>query len=201
MRRNVVQNIFKYILELVVVAFGVFLGIYISEIKNDEKLRDEKQKSIELIRSEVKHNLASLKSSIEYFEMIKINFHEAADSLTEADLGHNLYTNTKFSTRHVKKWNGLQVADFENTAFEATKVSGAIRQFDIEMIRDISKVYTLQQSTVDNGNKVLDRLINVNSTSKVYDLYSIFYLITNDLLITEKRLFKELELLDKKLAK
>ena len=76
--------------------------------------------------------------------MIKTNFHTATDSLTTSDLDQYLFVNTKFSTRNIKNWNGLQVANFESTAFDATKVSGAIRQFDIELIRDISKVYTFQ---------------------------------------------------------
>ena len=52
---------------------------------------------------------------------------------------------------------------------------------------------------IDNGNKVLDRLINVNSTTKVSDLYNIFYLITNDLLLSEKKLLKLLIELQTKL--
>ncbi len=199
MRKNVGRNILKYILELIVVAFGVFLGIYVSEMKNEEKLYNEKERSIELLRSEVKHNIAELERSIKYFEMIKTNFHTATDSLTTSDLDQYLFVNTKFSTRNIKNWNGLQVANFESTAFDATKVSGAIRQFDIELIRDISKVYTFQQTTIDNGNKVLDRLINVNSTTKVSDLYNIFYLITNDLLLSEKKLLKLLIELQTKL--
>lgn len=48
MKKNV-KGIFKYLIEFLIVAFGVFLGLYASEIQSEKKIKREKKKSLEYI--------------------------------------------------------------------------------------------------------------------------------------------------------
>lgn len=198
MNKNRLKTILKYLIELLIIIFGVFLGLYITEVNTENKLKKETTKSIELIKNEIAYNKSELEASIAYFEIIKNNYDSISSTLGKDDVNIYYHESEKFSIDKIKKWNGLMVPNFEETAFEAIKVTGIIKEFDIELIRDISKIYKMQQYTTEGGNTILNKLMSINSSSKVMDVLFIFRLITNDLLITERRLLVEMERLDSK---
>lgn len=199
MKQNILRTILKYTAELTIIIFGVFVGMYFNEINNDKNLKQETEKSFELIRNEVGYNKAALETSIAYFETIKHNFDSIRGALLPEDFNDHYYGSEKFSVSDLGKWNGLKVAEFEQTSFQAIQITGIIKEFDIELIRDISKVYRLQEITTDAGDSIMEKLMSINSSTKVLDVIIMFRLITNDLLITQKRLLVEMEKLSLKL--
>lgn len=173
--------------------------MYFNEINNEKNLVKETEKSIELIKNEVEYNKSALEASIAYFEIIKNNFDSTRSALLPEDLNAYYYGSENFSVSDLGKWNGLQIAEFEETSFQAIQITGIIKEFDIELIRDISKVYRLQEITNDTGDSIMEKLMSINSSTKVLDVIIIFRLITNDLLITQRRLLVDMEKLSLKL--
>lgn len=47
------KSFLKYLLELLIVSFGVFLGIEVSEYKSDKKMRENVDQSLSLIVEEL----------------------------------------------------------------------------------------------------------------------------------------------------
>ncbi|WP_237276114.1 hypothetical protein [Tenacibaculum ovolyticum] len=189
MKKNT-KRIFKYLIEFIIVAFGVFLGIYASEIQNEKKVKLEKEKSISYIIEELENNKKRLKESIKYHQSIKTEIDSIAKTLNEKDLFTIYIGNKSFQHSEIKDWSGVRVANLEFTAFEAAKISGIIKEYDIKFIQNISKIYKHQETYSEFGNSILNKLISLNSSTKVVDVLSSIKLVTNDLLNYEKTLLE-----------
>ncbi|MBO0593663.1 hypothetical protein I2486_19870 [Cellulophaga sp. E16_2] len=196
-----VKTILKYVLELLIVAFGVFLGFYISNINAEKETKKDTQKSINSIIEELESNQKLIVEFIEYHENIKVQLDSVLPTMNEEDKFSRFYMNDKFKHNQLKGWIGFQYARLENTAFESSKISGVIRHYDIELIQEISKSYTYQQTYIDFGTSILNKAIATNSSTSVYDFYGIIELMTSDLLNLEKRLSKEMMQTIKELKK
>ncbi len=140
MKKNI-KRIFKYLIEFLIVVFGVFLGIYVSEVQNEKKIKIEKEQSVNYIIEELENNKKRLQESIKYHQSIKTEIDSIAKILDEKDLFTIYIGNKSFQHNKIKGWNGVSVANIESTAFEAAKISGIIKEYDIEFIQKISKIY------------------------------------------------------------
>ena len=196
MKKNT-KRIFKYLIEFLIVAFGVFLGVYASELQNEKKIKIEKEKSISYITEELENNKDRLEESIKYHQLIKTEIDSIIKTLDEKDLFTIYIGNKSFQHNEIKGWNGVRVANLENTAFEAAKISGIIKEYDIKYIQNISKIYKHQETYSEFGNSVLTKMINLNSSTKVVDMASAIELMTSDLLNYEKAKLEAIEKIER----
>jgi hypothetical protein len=65
-----------------------------------------------------------------------------------------------------------------------------MKEYDIKFIQNISRLYKHQKTYSELGNKVLTKMINLNSSTKVVDMFSSIELMTSDLLNYEKSLLE-----------
>jgi hypothetical protein len=189
MKKNT-KRVFKYLIEFLIVAFGVFLGVYASEIQNEKKIKIEKEKSISYIIEELENNKNRLEESIKYHKLIKIEIDSIVKTLNDKDLFTTYIGNKSFQHNKIKGWSGVRIANLDNTAFEAAKISGIIKEYDIKFIQNISKIYKHQETYSEFGNSVLSKMINLNSSTKVVDMLSSIELMANDLLNYEKAILE-----------
>ena len=190
--KKATQNILKYGIEFLIVGFGVFLGMYVTEWRTEKKLAENAERSIAYIAEELNSNAQNLEKAIAYHESIKKAFDSAIDTLTEEDLLEPYYSNEKFRHSNLKGWTGIGLPDFEDVAFESSKIIGTIQEIDIDLIHSISKVYKHQEFNAEIGKSTLDRMIATNSTTRTVDVISIFELLTSDLLNHERWLKQQL---------
>ena len=187
------KSILKYLIEMVIVAFGVFLGVYFSNVNAENKTRVEKEKSLRIILEELQHNQQVLEKYIQYHERIKLQIDSISRNLSEEELFSNFTQAKEFHHKKIEGWNGFQFARLQKTAFESVKISGIMKEFDIELIQKISSVYSLQETYLDFGSSVLNKAISTNSETKVIDFIGVIQLMTSDLLGLEKELDKIVE--------
>ena len=126
------KSVLKYLLEFLVVAFGVFLGIYINEWQKENNLNSEKEKSINYIKKEIAQNREQLQTAIEYHKFIAQELDSISEHLTMEDFYKTYLQNNKFQYNQIKGWRGIYVARVEQTAFESAKLSGIIKEYDFE---------------------------------------------------------------------
>lgn len=184
---KIIKNILKYLIEVIIVAFGVFLGVYFSNVNTENKIKKEKEKSLNLIIGELDTNRLLLEKFIDYHENIKIEIDSISSNLSEKEKFTSI-TESEFNHNKIKGWNGFQFARFQKTAFETIKMSGIIKEFDIEIIQKLSKIYSVQDLYIDFGKSILNKAIDTNSKTNTIDLIKIIELMTNDLLGMEKQL-------------
>ena len=186
------KSVFKYLIEIVIVAFGVFLGVYYSNIDSAKKTKKDKEKSLSLIISELKLNQELLQEQILYHESIRVQMDSIVPTISEEQLNATL-TQTQFEKMEIKGWNGINFARLQKIAFESAKTTGVIREFDIELIQKLSKVYYFHDDYVDFGTSLLNNTIKINSSMRISDFFGTIHLMTTDLLGLEKRLSETLE--------
>lgn len=187
--KNIKKNILKYFIEFLIVAFGVFLGMYVSEWNSDRKLKDTKDKSITYIYKELESNRVNLLKNITYHEMIKVGFDSLRATLTREQLLEPYVANTNFKHHDIKGWDGLGFPDFEDVAFESAKTSGIIQEYDLEAIQEISKLYKEQQFVSELSKSMLNKILDINSTSTTQDLVGLIELLTTDFVNGERGLY------------
>ncbi|WP_299256934.1 hypothetical protein [uncultured Aquimarina sp.] len=191
--KKTTKNVFKYLLEFLIVAFGVFLGIYVSEQENKKKIKGEREKSVNYILEELNDNKNSLEKSISYHQLIKIQIDSIVPTFNEKDLYEAYWGNKKFKHNQIVGWNGIRLANLEDTAFEGAKISGIIQGYNIELIHNISKIYNQQKKYTEFGTSIFNKMININSSTKIIDIFSSIKLITTDLLLNEKQLLDNIK--------
>ena len=134
------KSILKYLIEILIVAFGVFLGVYYSNINADNKTQRATEKSLNLIIKELELNKGLLEEHITYHEKIKIEMDSIIPGLSVEKLNSN-FTESEFKDIEIKGWTGFNFARLQKTAFESTKTSGLMKEFDIELIQKLSDIY------------------------------------------------------------
>ncbi len=186
------KTILRYFSELIIVAFGVFLGVYYGNINTDHKVLRDKEKSISLIISELEVNKELLKEQIDYHTIIKTEIDSIIPSLTPKEMNLE-FTPYALKDLKIKGWKGFLYGRLQKTAYESTKTSGVIKEFDIELIQKLTDTYNFQETYVEFGSSILDKAISINSSMKLMDFFATIKLMTSDLLGTEKSLLKKLE--------
>ena len=183
-------DILKYSIDLVIVISGVFLGIYISGLKENRSINLEKEKSIKYIISELENNLKLINGHITYHELIKQQIDSIIPTLSE-EVKFSSFI--KYRDNEIKGWEGFLYARIQYTAFEGAKLSGIMQEMDLELIQEISYIYTFQKAYSDFGTSILNKAFETNSSTKVIDFLDIIQIMTSDLLNLEKGLSDEIE--------
>ena len=178
---RIIKKGLKYFIEFVIVVSGVFLGVYATNIQNEKKIKEDKKKSLEYILEELEDNKDRLQSSLEYHQALKTEFDSIAKTLKESDYFETYIVSTKFKHDRMKGWDGIRNANLNDTAFEAAKISGIIREFDFASIQHISEIYKSQNEYLKFGNSILNKMVNFNSSTKVGDVFGSVDLMTSDL--------------------
>ncbi|MBU2974978.1 hypothetical protein [Zobellia sp. B3R18] len=182
------RNFFNYLIDFLIVAFGVFLGTYVSQHQTQKKIIENKIKSVNFILDELKNNRENLLKVIEYHELIKISFDSIQPTLSENDLQTTYFKSKKFNHNEIKEWKGFQLAEIESIAFETVKISGIIQEMDIEMVKEISKIYKQQENYSNFSQSIINRMLSIDASTKTIDVLGTFQLFTNDVVNYEKLL-------------
>lgn len=200
-KRNLKRPILKYLIELTIVAFGVFLGMMVSEYKTNSKIKSNTTKSINLIVNELENNIQILNKNIQYHEEIKKGFDSLRTILSDEIAYSTYFANQQFRVERIPGWTGIGIARLENIAFESAKIGGIIQYLDIDEVKQISSAYQILEVNQRFGDNITEKLMAMNSASKVLDMIAILELLTNDYLYNEKFLVNKLKKTVEKLKK
>ncbi|MEL6974833.1 MAG: hypothetical protein AAGL29_05490 [Bacteroidota bacterium] len=96
------KTIVKYLLEIIIVAFGVFLGVYFSNLNEAQNTKKEKDKSLTLIIEELEYNQKLLEQQIHYHESLKIQVDSINTALTDEERFSSLVGNKDFNHNNIK---------------------------------------------------------------------------------------------------
>ncbi|MEO1215313.1 MAG: hypothetical protein AAFY45_17400 [Bacteroidota bacterium] len=193
------KDLIKYLLEFLIVVFGVFLGMYVNERVAQNKIDREVKKSLSYILDELEGNSRQLEYTIAYHEKIKTAYQKFKTDIPEEELLSNYFANQKYKFNKIEGWDGVHLPSYENIAFEGAKISGLTREFDIETVQSLSQIYKMLEFNGEFGKTTLDKMLSMDSDSKVVDGLSIISLLTGDVLSSEIYLKKRLDVSIKEL--
>ncbi|NJO88562.1 MAG: hypothetical protein HC831_06070 [Chloroflexia bacterium] len=106
-----------------------------------------------------------------------------------------LYFQSKaFNINKIQGWKGFQIAQINTTIFESAKMSGVFNELNISTIRLIAGTYEAQKIYSELGRQSLNRLLEMDSNTKVIDVIGILQrLVKYDIFNMEQELLKKLE--------
>ncbi len=183
--------------QLIIVMAGVFLGMLLTEWNTSRKSSRKKEVVIEQIQIELISNQKILESSIEH----KKPFFESLDSLERSvsdELGDELFFNRPFLERF-PGWQGVGGGLLDNSMYETAKYSDVIPEMDIELVREISKVYNTQNIYNGLRESFINQFFMMNSTTTYDDALRLIRQIGQELGGYEWKLQQEYKVVLEKL--
>jgi len=186
-------SILKYLIEFIIVAFGVFLGVFVSEKNAQNKINNNTEKSLTFIIEEIDSNIMKLTNSIDYQSQIIASLDSVTHNLRQSDIGNSYYKNRKFRFNNLPGWRGMGLPSLETISYESAKMNGVIGGLNIHTTRLIARAYNRQEAFTEFSKKVNNKLLEINSNTKLIDVLGIFELLKYDIFSTEKWLVNELK--------
>lgn len=193
MKNSLIKSLFKYILEAAIVAFGVVLGLYLSEQNAQSKVNENTKVTLDHIVQELRANRELLIQAQEYHKKISVEFDSLAKTVTAEDLEKVYYSNDKFKHFMLPSWQGVGTAKVKSIIFESAKLGGVVQELNINTIQNIASIYETLDTYETLSTAVEDGLLNVGSSTKVADVFRVFELLKYDIQIFEEYLVKHLD--------
>ena len=186
-------SILKYIFEILVVAFGVFLGIIVSENISKNKRKKELRTSIDLVLEELNFNRQSLKNSVAYHQILEKNYHKLFSNVTGNELD-TPYLKSKYAPiNKIENWKGPMIPNIETSMFQSIRTANILQDLDITAIQNISKTYSALENFNQFKNKWWDRFMSLNSETKTRDFMLNFDILFSDIVASETRMIQRID--------
>lgn len=167
------------------VMLGVYLGLLANnwnESKKDEKLSNQVLKSI---ASELNFNKKELKSSIDYYTLLR-------DSTS-------FLISEKKEFQSFSFWKGLNPPLLRNSAYQTGINTGVLSNINIQLLEQLSNTYNIQADLKEQTQMYVNSVTNKIGTSDFNNkkYMEILFNFSFDQIVTEEQLLKELELTNK----
>lgn len=195
------EQIKKNIIELIIVAFGVFLGVYVGEWNTQNKVDENTNKTLNYLVVELESNIKKFDEAILYHTQISKEIDSLWNTLEPEDKNAYQYESTKFLYNKLPSWNAIGTVSPDDIVYESAKISGVFQEIDISSTRLIANAYKIMKHYSKASSITLEKMIAINSTSRVSDVYSVFYLLKYDVLPLEYRTLKILKSTKEELKK
>ncbi|MEQ8927086.1 MAG: hypothetical protein RLO81_14800 [Fulvivirga sp.] len=182
--------------QLLIVMAGVFLGMLLTEWNTSRKTSARVEAAIEQIRIEISANQKMIERSIAH----KRPFFDSLDSLEKSvseELGKEPVYDRPFLERF-PGWKGIGGIRADNSMYETAKFSDVIPEMNIELVQVIAKVYNTQNDYNRLRQTLMNRFLEMNSSSTYKDAFRIMWQIGEELGAYELKLQEEYKIaLDK----
>ncbi|MCI4671653.1 MAG: hypothetical protein MRZ79_26160 [Bacteroidia bacterium] len=187
------KTILKYLLELLIVSFGVFLGSYVGEWREQKVLDKKVDQSLELMVEELKENKNSLERTVEYHKKLRVEIDSIGKQLTKEEKDQRISSTSIFSLQDMPSWKGIQLPALESVAYESAKINGTLGEMSFKKIRYFSIIQDKIRIQVDYGDRLVDQLLSIDSETKVSDCIRTIKLLTYEYANLEGELIKSLD--------
>jgi hypothetical protein len=125
---------FRIILEVALIAMGVFLGLAGEQWRENAGQRDTAMASLRRLRSEVATNRDAVQRVKDYH------------ATTRTELRTYLQRDAKHHQADSVRLNGIQIVPFEHTAWDLALTTQSLAHIDPDLAFGLSRIYNTQQT-------------------------------------------------------
>ena len=172
----------KYLAEGALIVFSVLFALFINRISENIKLENKKEIAKESIRKELIQNAAIIKNWQEKHKMILNRISSALEDENDSlkiKLQEFDYFNLGVLTNNESVINEVVT----NTAWETTKSTELLSEFDFDISQNLTYVYKLQDVLTE---KTMDKILDLYFDSNTQNMNNLDYtLIQFNLLFQE----------------
>lgn len=144
----------KILLDLIPVAIGVYVGLLVSNWNDNKKTDEITQNTIKRVQREINLNQQSILDAVRYHNMIR-------DTIKTID-----QNNLPADARVFKFWRGINMPRLHKSAFETVKQTGIANTINPDILEQLNKLYTLQDSYNDFSKTASQSLYNIDFTKE-----------------------------------
>lgn len=174
------QKFWEYLIQIIIVVFGVFLGMLLNEWNSDRKASKEQDFALEQILNEIEEHGKWLENKIPYHDTITHIADSIMGNSDKSTLMRPFLINGGW--RQIPQWKGTQIFPLHASAYESAKISNVLTNMDSELLGQITAYY----ETIDLHNQfchhITETVFNTTSNTKFVDSISILLMLKEDLM-------------------
>ncbi len=186
------ERLIDYLLQLVMVILGVFLGMMASNWNSSRSLEKDKHNILLGIKSEIQTNLDYLETR----KKLDISpFFKSLDSLSKAlesqpDILEEPFKNKTFLER-IPNFPGLGQPGLDEAMFEAAIYSNMLSNFDIDLLKQLTRTYNFQYNLETTRRAIDQKMIGIDSEVIYKDVLDLMWDIMQNYFGSQYNLIKE----------
>lgn len=178
------HKIWEYIIQIVIVIFGVFLGMMLNDWNNDQKDNNRQKVFLSHIAKELDGHKNQLDQVIPYHESITQVVDSVLSNSTKEELKKPFIWNDAWG--QIPKWQGLKLFPLRTPTYESAKFSEVLAGMDSELLESITGYYESVNSYNALCNGISGKILDINSQTEYVDALLLIMIIKGDVLGTEK---------------
>ncbi len=174
--KKLIISVFTQILP---VMLGVYLGFALNNFGESQKIKREKKVFREMLRNEIKENLASIKDVYAYH----LKFSKDSDAIRKSPDVKKAFDEYEM--------RGLRPGFVNQSAYKTGIQTGIIQEFDLELIQVLNRLYTLQENYTTYNEMMMNSFLSrkfPETESEIKNTIQILMMNMNDLDNFEKNL-------------
>ena len=193
------SKVIEYLMQLILVIVGVFLGILASEWNASKALKNDQKEILKNIKLEIESNTKIIKAAQDNRKKFNRSLDSLSPLLTD-ELKKEPLFQRDFEARF-PNWRGVGDGQFSSAMFEVAKYSNLLSTMDIEIASQLARTYTTQENLKKTRDTFLNKFFDMDSQTTYRDALRIMWFIRQELGGLENSLLSEysktLELLEK----
>ena len=158
----------NYLAEGLLIVFSVLFALFISSLAESYKTKKRKNIAVESIKKELEQNQLILQDWKSHHTVIRDRVTDILngknDSLKQEFLKHKFFNLSLITEK------GVITEILTNTAWESSKSTNIITEFDFEQVQDLTKAYELQSAIFDKSVTSILELIYDKETHNMDNL-------------------------------
>ena len=140
MARFAARSFQGILLEVLLIIMGVLAGMWVNDWREEQNHKKEARRSLQLIHTEIEHNLEAVKSSL---EKRRINL-QGFQQLTGRFMQDPTYEFNIMEVQHAAP-EGFSSPLIERSAWDLAHQTGNIQYMSLEVASKLSRLYSLQE--------------------------------------------------------
>lgn len=169
----------EYIIQLLIVMVGVFLGMLVSDWKATQNLNKSRNQILLSIKSEIESNREIIIKSDEKLSPFFTSLDSIRQYHTPALVAEFFY-DRPFNER-LPNWTGIGGQKLSGAMFETAKYSNVIPGMDVKLLEQLAKIYNLQEDANELRATFLDQFLAIDSETKYSDVLRLVSRIRQEL--------------------
>ena len=153
----------NYLVEGLLIVFSVLFALFITKLYEDSKIQNKKEIALESIEKELYQNQSIIRHWKEKHVAIRNRISDLIEGRNDSlkqEMAKLSYLNLGLLTNN----ESLVDAILTTTAWESSKASGIIAEFDFATTQKLTHVYSLQEVLMDRTlSKILDYYFDTQS--------------------------------------
>lgn len=153
---NVRIKIQEYLIQALLIVFSVILALFLNEYRNNLKAKNELDKTLANLQTEIENNRKILQDLIPYHQSVynRLNSISQSDSAISTLKSPLIYGIIELFPK------GLFPNTPGNSAWEVLLATGQLSQIEIDQAQHLSKLYSSQESIDDLVDEIYAFVVN-----------------------------------------